>query len=120
MSKEARVIQGVTKGVQVLEKTALFAKRTDHASQRGGEGRRTHTAFYDAQQAGPNQVFIQDDGRWVVIGPKGRAHIFFPDGTLHTTLSFNTKRQLAKKIQDRRWQRVSESQYEQFRNLLFH
>jgi hypothetical protein len=61
--------------------------RSEHARQRQAEGRPVGTAFNDARNARPADVFIQEgDGRVIVRAPRGREHVFERDGTLVTTL----------------------------------
>jgi hypothetical protein len=63
-------------------------RRSDHAQQRAAQRRPVGSALQDARRAGKNDVFVQpDDGRFVVRGPKGREHIFEPDGQIVTSLN---------------------------------
>jgi hypothetical protein len=61
--------------------------RSEHAEQRRVAGRPVGPAFNDARRARQADVFVQpDDGRYVVRGPRGREHIFEPDGTHVTSI----------------------------------
>jgi len=61
--------------------------KSEHVQQRQAEGRPVGTAFNDASNARPADVFIQErDGRVIIRAPRGREHIFERDGTLVTTL----------------------------------
>jgi hypothetical protein len=64
---------------------------SEHAKERGAQGRRTGPAFGDAQRARQADVYVQPDGRYVVRGPRGREHIFEPDGTHVTSIDRSAK-----------------------------
>jgi hypothetical protein len=61
-------------------------RRSGHAERGRRIGRRVGPAFNDAQRANQSNVYVQPDGRYVVRGPRGREHIFEPDGTHLTTV----------------------------------
>jgi RHS repeat-associated protein len=46
--------------------------RSEHARLRSKQGRPVGQVVNDVQRAGPNDVFVQPDGRFVVRGPRGR------------------------------------------------
>lgn len=55
--------------------------KSGHAQQRSRQGRPTGQVVNDVQRAGPGDVFVQqEDGRFVVRGPRGREHILESDG----------------------------------------
>lgn len=61
--------------------------RSDHAQQRSRQGRPTGQVVNDVQRAGPGDVSVQqDDGRFVVRGPRGREHILEPGGEHVTSI----------------------------------
>jgi len=66
-----------------------FAERNglNHAVVRAGQGRNVNTVISDIQKARPSDVFIQEDGRWVIRGSNGRAHILEPNGEIVTSFS---------------------------------
>ena len=63
-------------------------RRTDHASQRSDEGQRpTAKAFGDAKQATDDVILCDDvQDTVVVVGPKGRVHVFTHDAFHVTSL----------------------------------
>ena len=61
-------------------------RRTGHAITRKAEGRPVGTAYNDAQKSRQRDVFVQPDGRYIVRAPRGREHIFAPDGVHITTV----------------------------------
>ncbi len=61
--------------------------RSEHAKLRSAQGRPVGQVVNDAQRAGPKDVFVQPDGRYVVRGPKGREHIIEPNGEHVTSLN---------------------------------
>jgi hypothetical protein len=89
---------------------------SDHAVQRGKEGRRTGPAFGDAQKAKRPDVYKQRDGRYVVRGRNGREHIFEPDGT-HKTSIDRTKAAHEGKVRSGERTPVTEQEYEEFKKI---
>ncbi len=94
-------------------------RRTDHAEQRRSEGRSSVSqAFNDAQRARQSDIFVQpDDGRYVVRGPRGREHIFEPDGSLLTTVENRPRRAHLRRVQARDRVPVTNSQFERFMEM---
>ena len=90
--------------------------RSVHSEQRRAEGRRVGPAFNDAQSARPSDVFVQPDGRYVLRGPRGREHIFEPDGALVTSIDRNNR---AHQLKVRRGERqlATPQEFEVFRRL---
>lgn len=72
--------------VQLSPDNAPKKTHSAHAQERAAQGRRTGPAFSDAQRARQADVFVQQDGRYVVRGPRGREHIFEKDGTHVTSI----------------------------------
>ncbi len=66
-------------------------RRTRHAEERHEEGRRpTRMAVADAQRAEPGEVLVDTRrGTLVVLGERGRAHIFNLDGKLVTSVRYH-------------------------------
>ena len=91
-------------------------RRTEHAKERGEQGRRTGPAFNDAQRARMADVFIQDDGRWVLRGPKAREHIFLADGQ-HLTSIDRSDAAHRGKVEAGERQPATASQYEEFKKV---
>ena len=74
----------------------ISTRRSEHSEERREEGRPVSSAFNDAQKARQSDVFIQQDGRYIVRGDKGREHIFEPDGELVTSFERCNKAHLLK------------------------
>jgi hypothetical protein len=87
--------------------------RSDHAKERGDEGRPVGSAFNDAQRARQGDVFIQLDERYVVRGLKDREHIFEPMGELVTSLNRSRQAHLLKLRRGER-RPVSDKEFEAF------
>ncbi|HGN2960180.1 TPA: RHS repeat-associated core domain-containing protein [Proteus mirabilis] len=95
-------------------------ERSKHALQRHKEGRPIGQTINDLQNARSNDILRQSDGRWVVLGPKGRAHIIEKDGSEIIT----SMRDISKKnVQHRmnrstdRWERLTQSELDEFRDI---
>ena len=91
-------------------------RRSEHSEQRRGEGRRVGPAFNDAQRARQSDVFIQPDGRYVVRGPRGREHIFEPDGELFTSIDRSQRAHQGKISQGER-RPVTLNEFERFQEI---
>ncbi|OCG78699.1 hypothetical protein A9G42_00925 [Gilliamella sp. Nev6-6] len=95
-------------------------KKSKHALQRHKEGRPVGQTINDLQNARPSDILRQSDGRWVILGPKGRAHIIGKDGSEIITLI----REISKKnVQHRMnrntnwWQTLTQSEFDEFKNI---
>lgn len=94
-------------------------RKSDHAQRRAAQGRPVGSAFQDAQQAGPRDVFVQpDDRRFIVRGARGREHVFESDGQLVTSLHRPDSAHRAKVNRGERIP-ITEEEYNQFKGL-FH
>ena len=89
--------------------------KSNHAQKRQEEGRPVGTAIQDAKAAKDGDVFVQDDGRYVVRGPKGREHIYEDDGEIVTSLHRSNSAHSNRVGKDRF--RPSEEELERFRNF---
>ena len=90
--------------------------KSEHAKERAAEGRRVGPAFNDARNARPSDVFVQPDGRYVVRGPRGREHIFEPDGT-HVTTVDRSAATHQRKLQAGERRFASDDEFTQFKEL---
>ncbi|EJW2002100.1 hypothetical protein QB794_004572 [Salmonella enterica] len=95
-------------------------KKSGHALQRHREGRPIGAVINDLQNARSSDILKQSDGRWVVLGPNGRAHIIEKDGSEIVT----SMRDISKKnVQHRmnrntdRWERPIQSELDEFRDI---
>jgi hypothetical protein len=92
------------------------SKRSGHSITRGAQGRRTGPAFNDAQRARMSDVYVQDDGRFVLRGPRGREHVFEANGELVTTIDrSNAAHQ--QKVQKGERRPAKDAQFSQFQRL---
>ncbi len=62
-------------------------KKSNHAIIRSGQGRNVNTAINDINKSSPSRIFLQDDGRIVIKGDRGRVHILESDGEIVTTMN---------------------------------
>ncbi len=88
--------------------------------QRHREGRPVAQTINDLQNARSSDILMQDDGRWVILGPKGRAHIIEQDGSeIITSMRDITKRNIEHRMnRDKgRWSRPSLAELEKFRQI---
>lgn len=95
---------------------APLPEKSDHAKHQAGQGRPTGPACSDAQNVPMRNLFVQDDGRYVVIGANGRVHIFEADGT-HVTSFWNSATNTKERLAEGRWSLSSLDEYEQFKSL---
>lgn len=91
-------------------------RRTGHADQRSFEGQRpTAKASEDAARASDDQILIDDSkGTIVVLGPRGRVHVFSPEG-LHVTSLVMTGANIGKRRKEGRWNRTEPEERGEFR-----
>jgi hypothetical protein len=97
----SRIERQLQHQVNVIEKKGRQgARRTKHAHDRSDDKRPIHSAMQDLREAN-NSCFFLDRPRnsIVVVGKRGRTHVFNPEGKHVTTL------QLAQERLDRRLQR---------------
>ncbi|NUN12486.1 MAG: hypothetical protein HUU55_02485 [Myxococcales bacterium] len=80
------------------------SRRTEHAAQRHLDGERpTGNALSDASSAPDNRLFWDvDKHTTVVVGPRGRIHVFADSGKLVTSLQLD-KSQIEKRTEKKRW-----------------
>ena len=93
--------------------------KTAHAKERHFEGDRpTSLARTDAQRAGDERLLRDTHGNTVVvIGPKGRAHVFNRDGRHVTSLQLDSG-ELDRKTNKKRWVPLSPEDITDFRTKL--
>ena len=61
--------------------------KSEHAQIRATQGRNVNTVINDLNKAKPSNIYLQDDGRYVIKGSNGRVHILESDGELVTTMN---------------------------------
>ncbi|MBA5235552.1 VENN motif pre-toxin domain-containing protein [Pectobacterium aroidearum] len=87
----------------------------EHATIRNKEGRPVGSVINDVQNSRPSDILVQDDGRWVVLGPKGRVHIIEPSGEVVTSMQ-NPKQNTNNRLQDGRWEKLNSDKLQEFKD----
>jgi filamentous hemagglutinin len=93
--------------------------RSEHATIRSTQGRNVNTAINDVQRARPADVLLQNDGRWVIRGQNGRAHILESNGEIVTTMDNVTNANVQQRIARGRWSKLSLSEQNLFQKLFY-
>ena len=91
-------------------------EKSDHAEIRDKQGKPVGEANRDLQNAKQSDILFQEDGRWIIRGPKGRIHVVDINRT-HITSFTNTNANTIKRIQEGVWNRPTLDQLDEFRNL---
>ena len=86
--------------------------KSEHAELRGSQGRNVNTAINDLNKTQPSNIYLQDDGRYVIKGSNGRVHIMEPDGEIVTTM--NNVTNFNKRISSGRYMPLTEAQKADF------
>lgn len=89
--------------------------RGEHAEIRNKEGRPVGQVINDIENSRPSDILVQDDGRWVILGPNGRVHIIESDGEVVTSYK-NPRDNTIKRIKDGRWERPNNEKLQEFRD----
>jgi len=94
-------------------------RRTRHARERADDATRpTQKAREDARQAEMDRVVLDtESGAFVVLGPRGRAHVYSPRG-LHVTSLVIPADAARRRIASGRWRPARAREWEAFRSLL--
>lgn len=102
-----------------LQRTARQGtRRTDHAEERQRQKRPTAKAVEDAVAAADERLLRDDrEGTVVVMGPRGRIHVFSPDGRHVTSLNMR-REEIDGRIRRRRWQPLKPPLAEDFRKRI--
>ena len=82
--------------------------KSEHAQIRSSQGRNVNTAINDLNRAKPSNIYLQDDGRYVIKGANGRVHIMEVDGEIVTTM--NNVTNFNKRVSSGRYVSLTESQ----------
>lgn len=93
--------------------------RTEHAAQRAEEGTRpTGMARQDFTSARTDRIYLDaKESTYVVLGPKGRTHIFTPAGKHVTSLQMDG-RSISERIRKNRWRPTKQEDARSFRSLV--
>ena len=86
--------------------------KSEHAEIRGSQGRNVNTAINDLNKAKPSNIYLQEDGRYVIKGSNGRVHIMEPDGEIVTTM--NNVANFNKRVSSGRYMPLTEAQKADF------
>ncbi len=91
--------------------------RSEHAVLRNSQGRPVPQAAQDLARARQGDVFVQNNGRFVIRGPKGREHIIEPGGT-HITSLVRSNSAHQQRLQDRIIRYSTQEEFQQAQGLL--
>lgn len=103
------------KEIKVITNTAEDVKkitRSDHAVLRTSQGRNVHMAINDLNKAKPADVYMQEDGRYIIKGAGNRVHVLEPDGEIVTTM--NNVTNFKKRVARNQYMPLTESQKVEF------
>ena len=102
-----------------LQRTARQGtRRTGHAEARQRQRRPASKAVEDAVAAGDERLLRDDrEGTVVVTGPRGRVHVFSPEGRHVTSLSMR-REEIDSRVRRRRWQPLQPLHAREFRMRL--
>jgi hypothetical protein len=91
-------------------------RRTRHGEERHKSMQRpTATAFRDVRLAGADRFLLDKEHNTVVVlGPKGRAHVFTRDGKLVTSMVLDRKG-IERRFSRKRWVSMSKEEVSQFK-----
>jgi len=93
-------------------------EKSEHALQRHSEGRPVGQTINDLQNTRPNDILRQSsDDRWVVLGANKRIHIIERNGREIVTSMSNPKQNTNMRIGRGQWERLSQSELDEFRNI---
>lgn len=113
---ERRIGAILKKMAKTLQRTGRQGqRRTDHAEERQHQRRPTAKAVEDAAAAGDDRLLRDDrEGTVVVIGPRGRVHVFSPEGRQITSLAMR-REEIDGRKRRRRWQPLADQGRRRFR-----
>jgi hypothetical protein len=94
-------------------------RRTKHADQRSAEGQRPTAKAYEDAEAAHDEDLLWDDreNTAVVVGPRGRVHVFTPDGK-HVTSLVMQGSSLQKRRHQGQWRQAEPEERGEFRFAL--
>jgi hypothetical protein len=119
-SELMRRIPGILQDLRrVLERSGRQSgRRTKHAVERRRENRPTHAAIQDAWSAADADLLADETrGTLIVLGPRGRAHAFTPEGR-HVTSLILDREALSRRIARRRWRPATPEEIQTLRTAL--
>jgi hypothetical protein len=94
-------------------------RKTNHARERSAEGQRpTQLAFPEARSARDHHLYIDNEEQtMVVVGKKGRIHVFSPDGRHVTTLVMSPA-SVRQRVKAGRWRQAEPAERGAFREAV--
>ncbi len=103
--------------VTVIErKGRQGARRTMHAHDRGEDKRPIHTAMKDLSEANRDCFFLDlPRNSIVILGKRGRAHVFSPEGK-HVTTLLLPQEKLGRRVQRNRYAPLTDDEIQEFKN----
>jgi hypothetical protein len=101
---------------QLQGRTRSAGRRTQHGLERSEQGQRpTSRAYPDAAEASDNAILWDiDQSTVVVLGPKGRVHVFTPGGR-HVTSVAMQRAAIERRRQQGRWRLAEPEERGEFR-----
>ena len=101
---------------QLQGRTRSAGRRTQHGLERSEQGQRpTSRAYPDASEASDNAIMWDiDQSTVVVVGQKGRVHVFTPDGR-HVTSVVMQRAAIDRRRQQGRWRQAEPEERGEFR-----
>jgi hypothetical protein len=113
----APVLSWLARGIEHIYRQR--GRRTKHAQQRAEDVRRpTHKALEEAMRVHPERLQADDEnGTFIVLGARGRIHVYADDGKHVTSLSLQPDA-IQKRIATGRWRPVTKAEWSRFRDLL--
>jgi len=119
-SELMRKVPGILHDLRrVLERSGRQQeRRTKHAVERRRENRPTHAALQDAWSAADADLLADETrGTMIVLGPRGRAHAFTPEGR-HVTSLILDREALSRRIARKRWRPATRAEIDALRGAL--
>ncbi|MFQ5507293.1 MAG: hypothetical protein ACE5F1_21205 [Planctomycetota bacterium] len=95
------------------------ARKTTHARERESQGKRpTQLAFPEARSARDHHLYRDnEEGTVIVIGKKGRVHVFSPDGR-HVTTVVMSPSSVRQRVSAGRWREAEPAERGSFRDAI--
>ena len=118
-SELLRKVPGILHDLRrVLERSGRqYGRRTKHAVERR-EMRPTQAALQDAWSAADTDLLADEiRGTMIVLGPRGRAHAFTPEGR-HVTSLILDREALSRRLARRRWRPATRAEIDALRGAL--
>ena len=114
-------VEGILRGLagRLERGCRARSRRTRHAEQRHASGRRpTAKALDDARTVSEQALYVDErSGTMVVLGDRGRAHFFTPDGRLVSSVRYS-REEIDRKLKTERWRPAPVALAHEFRGKL--